>query len=58
MTEKHMGNDKKRKQHFLKHKGNHSNFKEAYTDRSKSTRRKIHFAAVFADISKRGALPE
>ena len=27
--EKHMGNDRERKQHFLKHKGNHSNFKKA-----------------------------
>ena len=27
--EKHTGNDSKRKQHFLEHQANHSNFKEA-----------------------------
>ena len=33
--EKHTGKTE-RKQHFLQHKGNHSNVKEAYTDGSKS----------------------
>ena len=50
--ENHTGNDSKRNQHFLKHKGNHSNFKEAYTGRSKSTGRKVGFAAVFANTEK------
>ena len=31
---------------------------EAYTDGSKSTGRKVDFAAVFEDITRRGALPE
>ena len=51
--ETHIGNDSKRKQHFLQHKGNHSNNKEAYTDKSKSTERKVGFAAVFVDITRR-----
>ena len=54
MKEKHS----ERKQYFLQHKGNHSNNKEAYTDRPKSRRRKVDFTAVFADITRRGALPE
>ena len=49
----HTGNDS-----FLQHKGKHSNNKEAYTDGSKSTGRKVGFAAVFMNIIKRGALPE
>ena len=48
----HLKNDSERKQHFLQHKGKHSNNKEAYTDGSKSTRRKIGFAAVFAYITR------
>ena len=48
-----MGNDNERRQHFLQHKGNHSNKKGAYTDRSKSTGRKVDFAAVFTDIIRR-----
>ena len=52
------GNDSKRKQHFLQHKGNHSNNKEAYTDGSKSTRGKKGFAAVFVEFIRRGALPK
>ena len=39
------------------HKKNRSNNKEAYTNRSKSIGRKVGFAAVFADITRRGALP-
>ena len=52
--EKHPGNDSKKKQH----KGGHSSSKEAYTDRLKSTGRKVCFAAVFTDITRRGSLPE
>ena len=37
---------------------NTSNNKEAYTDGSNSTGNKVSFAAVFADITRRGALPE
>ena len=39
-------NDSEKKQRFLQHKGNRSNNKETYTDRSKSTGRKVGFAAV------------
>ena len=49
--ETHTRNDSERKQH----KGKHSNNKETYTDVSKSIGRKLGFAAVFADISRRGA---
>ena len=49
-----MENDSKKKQHFLQHKNN----KEAYTDRSKSTGSKVGFAAVLANITRGGALPE
>ena len=56
--EKLTGNDSERKHYFLQHKGNHSNFKETYTNGSKSTGRKVGFAAVFADITRRGAIPE
>ena len=42
----------------LTHKGKHSNDKEVYSDGSKSTERKVDFAAVFVDITRRGALPE
>ena len=34
------------------------NSKEAYTDWSKSTGRKVGFAAVVKDITRRGTLPE
>ena len=57
-SEIHTGNDSERKQHFLKHKGNHNNFKEAYIDGSKSTGRKVSFAAVFANTTRRGILQE
>ena len=53
-----MGNNNERKQHFLQHNGNHSNNNEAYTDISKSTDRKVGFAAVFEDITRRKSLPE
>ena len=57
MTERNTQGMTARKQHFLQHKGNHSNNKEAYTDGSKSTGKKVGFAAVFKDITRRGALP-
>ena len=53
-----MGNDSERKQHFLQHKEKHNNNKETYTNGSKSTGKKVDLAAVFADITRRGALPE
>ena len=56
--ERHMGNNSERKQYFLQHKENHSNNKEAHTDGSKSTGRKVGFVAVHADITRGGALPE
>ena len=55
---KNKGNNREKKQYFLQHKENHSNNKETYTDRSKSTGRKVVFTAVFADITRREALPE
>ena len=48
--ETHTGDDNETKQHFLQHKGKHSNNKETYTDGSKRTGKKVGFAAVFADI--------
>ena len=56
--ETHTGNYSKRKQHLLEHKEKHSNNKEAYTDGSKSTGRKLSFAAVLEGITRRGTLPE
>ena len=56
--ETHTENDSERKQHFLQHKGKHINNKEVYTDGSMSTRRKVGIAVVFADSTRRGALPE
>ena len=47
-----------RKQHFLQHKGKHCNSKEAYTDGSKRTGRKVGSAAVFIETTRRGAFPE
>ena len=58
MTERNTQGMTARKQHFLQHKGNHSNNKKAYTDRSMSTGRKVGFAAVFVDIARRGGLPK
>ena len=55
--ETHTENVSEIKQHFLQHKEKLGINKEAYTDGSKSTGRKVG-AAVFADITKRGALPE
>ena len=56
--DKHTENESERKQHFLKHKGKHGSIKEAYTDGSKITGRKVGFAAIFEDITRRGTLPE
>ena len=53
--EMHTGNDWNKKQHFLQNKGNHSN--DAYKDWSKSTGRKVGFAAVFTDIARRSLHP-
>ena len=50
------GNESKRKQHFLQHKEKHSNGNKSYTDGSKSTGRKVGYAAVFADTARREAL--
>ena len=47
-----------RKQILIIRKGKHFNNKESYTDGSKSTRRKLGFAAVFKDCTRRGPLPE
>ena len=58
MGERCNGSDNERKQHFLQHKEKHINMKETYTDGSKSTGRKVGFAAVFTDITRRGSLPE
>ena len=46
------------KQNFILHKEKHKDMKEAYMDGSKSTGRKVGFAAVFTDITRRGTLPE
>ena len=56
--EKCFRNDNERKQHFFQHKEKHKINKEAFTDGSKSTGRKVGFAAVFTDTTRRGALPE
>ena len=50
--------DSKRKQHFLQHNENHDNNQEAYTDGSKSTGRKAGFAAIYVEITRKGAQPE
>ena len=57
-VETHTGNDSERKQHFLQHKEKHYNNKEAYTNGLKSTETKVSLAAVFADITRRGARTE
>ena len=46
----------KRKQHFLQHKEKHGSSKLAYMNGLKSTGRKVGYAAVFADTTRRGAL--
>ena len=50
---KRIRNGSKRKQYFLQHKEKHSNNKEAYTDGSKSTGRKVGFAVVFRQHQNR-----
>ena len=52
------GNNSEKKQHFLQHREKHDNNKEAYSDGSKSTRRKVGSAAVFTDITIRGTQPK
>ena len=56
--EKNNGYESEIKQHFLQHKGKQSSSKEAYMDGSKSTERKVSYAAVFTDTTRGGALPE
>ena len=56
--ETHTGNNSERKQYFVQHREYHINNNEAYTDGSKNIKRKLGFVAVFADITRRGALPE
>ena len=56
--EPQMGNDSKKKQHFLQYKRKQINNKEAYTDELKSKGSKVGFAAVFANITRWGALVE
>ena len=56
--DKHTGNESKKKQHFLQHKGKHSSSKESYTDGSKSTRRRVGYADVRTDKTRCGVLPE
>ena len=51
-------NESERKQQFLQHKGKHGSSKKNYTDKLKSTGRKVSYAAVFTDTTRRGALPE
>ena len=45
-------------QHFLQHKGKLGSSKKAYMGGSKSTRRKVGYADVFTDTTRRMALPE
>ena len=47
--DKHTGNENEKKQHFLQHKEKYSSSKEAYTDGSKGTERKVGYGAVFTD---------
>ena len=46
-------NETERKHYFLQHKGKHCSSKESYMDRSKSTGRKVDYATVFTDITRR-----
>ena len=55
--DKHTEKESEIKQHFLQ-QGKHSNSKETHTDGSKSTRRKVGYAAVFAGTTGRGVLSE
>ena len=47
-----------KRQHFLQHKTKHQKEKEVYTDGSKNPGKKVGLAAVFEDMTKRGALLE
>ena len=53
-----MGSKSERKQHFLQNKEKHSNNKETYTDESKAMGKKVGFAVVYGNITRRGILPE
>ena len=46
------GNESEKKQQFLQHKKKHSSSKEAYTDGSKITGRKVGYAAAFTDSTR------
>ena len=46
-------NDNEKNQPFLEHKEKHKNNKETYTDKSNIMERKVHFAVVFRDITRR-----
>ena len=46
-----------KKQHFIENMEKHTNNDKVYTNGSKSKEKKVGFAAVFQDITKRGALP-
>ena len=48
------GNESERKQHLLQHKMKHGSSMEAYKGGSKSTERKVGYAAVFTDTTRRG----
>ena len=47
-----------RKKNFLHHKVKHKNIIEAYTDRSKTIRKKVAFATIFIDITRSESLPK
>ena len=51
-----INNDNEKKLHFLQHKEKYKDTKETYTDRLKSKRKKVDFAAVFTDITRRQTL--
>ena len=46
-------NDDNEREQFLQHEEKHENTKEAYTDRSQSIGKKLGFAAVFTNITRR-----
>ena len=49
--DKHTGNENEKNQHFLQHKEKHISSKEAYTDESKSTGKKVGYAALPEEAS-------
>ena len=56
--DKHTGSESERKQHYLQNKRKYGSNKEAYTDGSKCTGRKVGYTAVFTDTTRREAHPE